>query len=67
MRAQNIFDIAIFDSGPAEDVLNKIKSNTTAKTIEEPKPMRKQTPDIAYESYSISSRGWISEANVLTT
>ena len=65
MRAQNIFDIAIFDSGPAEDISNN--NNTNAKAAEEFKPKRKQTPDIAYVSYSISSRGWISEANVLTT
>ena len=65
MRAQNIFDIAIFDSGPAEDVSKN--SNAAANIAEEPKPMRKQTPDIAFVSYSISSRGWISETNVLTT
>jgi predicted transcriptional regulator len=65
MRAQTIFDIAIFNSGPADDVSNK--SNATAKAAEEPKPIRKPTPDIAFVSYSISSRGWISEANVLTT
>ena len=65
MRAQNIFDIAIFDSGPTEETSSN--NITATKSTEEFKPKRKQTPDIAYVSYSISSRGWISEANVLTT